>query len=130
MLNNQVELWEFMLACIKLRVVMVPTTTQMTSGDLEDRVTPTFPRLTRCLLRLALPEPHRGGTAPAMESGMSTHYVRIIESNMARPAVYPVEAIADASEMLAGCVRGEGRVEVWSVDPRTTYGDPIKVLEA
>ena len=28
-----------MLACIKLRVVMVPTTTQMTSGDLEDRVT-------------------------------------------------------------------------------------------
>ena len=39
MLNNQVELWEFMLACIKLRVVMVPTTTQMTSGDLEDRVT-------------------------------------------------------------------------------------------
>lgn len=38
MLNNQVELWEFMLACIKLRVVMVPTTTQMTSADLEDRV--------------------------------------------------------------------------------------------
>ncbi|MEW1964718.1 AMP-binding protein [Micrococcus sp. NPDC078436] len=38
MLNNQVELWEFMLACIKLRVVMIPTTTQMTSADLEDRV--------------------------------------------------------------------------------------------
>lgn len=38
MLNNQVELWELMLACIKLRAVMVPTTTQMTSADLADRV--------------------------------------------------------------------------------------------
>ena len=38
MLDNQVELWELMLACIKLRVVMVPTTTQMTSADLADRV--------------------------------------------------------------------------------------------
>ena len=28
MLNNQVELWEVMLACIKLGAVMVPTTTQ------------------------------------------------------------------------------------------------------
>ena len=38
MLDNQVELWELMLACIKLRVVMVPTTTQMTATDLADRV--------------------------------------------------------------------------------------------
>lgn len=39
MLNNQVELWESMLACIKLEAVMVPTTTQMGPADLEDRVT-------------------------------------------------------------------------------------------
>ena len=39
MLNNQVELWEAMLACIKLEAVMVPTTTQMGPADLEDRVT-------------------------------------------------------------------------------------------
>ena len=38
MLDNQVELWELMLACIKLRAVMVPTTTQMTATDLADRV--------------------------------------------------------------------------------------------
>ncbi|MBD2762667.1 AMP-binding protein [Kocuria sp. cx-116] len=39
MLNNQVELWEAMLACIKIEAVMVPTTTQMGPADLEDRVT-------------------------------------------------------------------------------------------
>lgn len=38
MLNNQVELWEIMLACIKLGAVMVPTTTQMGPSDLRDRV--------------------------------------------------------------------------------------------
>lgn len=34
MLNNQVELWECMLACIKLGAVMIPTTTQMGPTDL------------------------------------------------------------------------------------------------
>ena len=38
MLGNQVELWETMLACIKMGVVLVPTTTQMGSTDLADRV--------------------------------------------------------------------------------------------
>ncbi|WP_315942989.1 AMP-binding protein [Nesterenkonia marinintestina] len=38
MLNNQVELWEVMLACIKLGAVMVPTTTQMGPADLQDRI--------------------------------------------------------------------------------------------
>lgn len=38
MLDNQVELWELMLACIKLQAVMVPTTTQMGPVDLQDRV--------------------------------------------------------------------------------------------
>lgn len=39
MLGNQVELWETMLACIKLGVVLVPTTTQMSAFELQDRVT-------------------------------------------------------------------------------------------
>ncbi|MCC9067501.1 AMP-binding protein [Arthrobacter cryoconiti] len=38
MLGNQVELWELMLACIKLGVVMIPTTTMMGPADLADRV--------------------------------------------------------------------------------------------
>lgn len=39
MLNNQVELWESMLAAIKLGAVLIPTTTQMGAYDLQDRVT-------------------------------------------------------------------------------------------
>ncbi|QCB95722.1 AMP-dependent synthetase [Arthrobacter sp. PAMC25564] len=38
MLGNQVELWELMLAGIKLGIVMIPTTTLMGSADLLDRV--------------------------------------------------------------------------------------------
>ncbi|MGP5318587.1 AMP-binding protein [Arthrobacter rhombi] len=38
MLGNQVELWEIMLAAIKLGIVMIPTTTQMGPADLADRV--------------------------------------------------------------------------------------------
>lgn len=39
MLDNQVELWESMLAAIKLGAVLIPTTTQMGAYDLQDRVT-------------------------------------------------------------------------------------------
>ncbi|WP_147104798.1 AMP-binding protein [Nesterenkonia populi] len=39
MLGNQVELWEAMLAGIKLGAVLIPTTTQMGPADLQDRVT-------------------------------------------------------------------------------------------
>ncbi|MEH0109477.1 AMP-binding protein [Tersicoccus sp. MR15.9] len=38
MLGNRVELWELMLAGIKLGVVLIPTTTQMGPADLRDRV--------------------------------------------------------------------------------------------
>lgn len=38
-LGNQVELWETMLAAIKLGAVLIPTTTQMGPEDLQDRVT-------------------------------------------------------------------------------------------
>jgi acetyl-CoA synthetase len=38
MLPNRVELWEAMLACIKLGAVMVPTTMLVSGADLEDRM--------------------------------------------------------------------------------------------
>ena len=38
MLGNQVELWETMLAGMKLGIVLIPTTTQMGAADLQDRV--------------------------------------------------------------------------------------------
>ncbi|MGG5174407.1 AMP-binding protein [Pseudarthrobacter sp. J1763] len=38
MLGNQLELWELMLAGIKLGIVMIPTTTLMGPADLRDRV--------------------------------------------------------------------------------------------
>src|ERR687889_461922 len=38
MLGNQVELWELLLACIKLGVVVIPATTLLGTEDLVDRV--------------------------------------------------------------------------------------------
>ena len=38
MLGNQVELWETLLAAIKLGVVVTPATTLLTTADLQDRV--------------------------------------------------------------------------------------------
>lgn len=38
MLNNQVELWETMLAVMKLGAVIMPTTTALGPGDLVDRI--------------------------------------------------------------------------------------------
>ncbi|HET8588094.1 MAG TPA: AMP-binding protein [Nakamurella sp.] len=38
MLGNQVELWEAILACIKLGAVIIPASTLLASADLRDRV--------------------------------------------------------------------------------------------
>ncbi|MCS5734456.1 AMP-binding protein [Herbiconiux daphne] len=38
MLGNRVELWESMLAIMKLGAVILPTTTLLSKGDLEDRI--------------------------------------------------------------------------------------------
>src|SRR6478735_7566858 len=38
MLGNQVELWESMLAAIKLGAVVIPATTLLAAGDLRDRI--------------------------------------------------------------------------------------------
>jgi len=45
MLPNCVELWETMLACMKLGAVIVPATLQLTIADLEDRVARGMTRL-------------------------------------------------------------------------------------
>jgi acetyl-CoA synthetase len=37
-LGNQVELWEIMLACIRVGAVMIPATTLLTESDLADRI--------------------------------------------------------------------------------------------
>ncbi len=39
MLGNEIALWEVMLAGMKLGVVIIPSTTQLTSADLSDRIT-------------------------------------------------------------------------------------------
>ena len=38
MMGNQVELWETLLGCIKLGIVVIPATTLLTSADLNDRI--------------------------------------------------------------------------------------------
>jgi acetyl-CoA synthetase len=38
MLANQIELWETMLACIKLGVVVIPATTLLSAADVRDRI--------------------------------------------------------------------------------------------
>src|ERR687889_1041488 len=38
MLGNQVELWETLLACIKLGVVIIPASTLLSTADLVDRI--------------------------------------------------------------------------------------------
>ena len=38
MLGNQVELWETMLACMKLGAVVIPATTLLAAADISDRV--------------------------------------------------------------------------------------------
>ena len=39
MLGNQIELWEFTLAAIKIGVVLVPSAFQLTEQDIRDRIT-------------------------------------------------------------------------------------------
>src|SRR6201989_49574 len=39
LLGNVVPLWETMLAAIRLGAVVIPATTQLTSGDVDDRIT-------------------------------------------------------------------------------------------
>ncbi|MGE0314545.1 MAG: AMP-binding protein [Lautropia sp.] len=48
MLGNQVEMWELMLAAIKIGVVVIPATVQLTGDDLQDRLYRGRVRLVAC----------------------------------------------------------------------------------
>lgn len=67
---------------------------------------------------------------------MSTpHHIRVTESNATgRPwfGSYPSKAAAlrAAKGALGGCHKGEGRVEVYDVNPREADADPVKTLRA
>ena len=77
MMGNQVELWETLLACIKLGVVVIPATTLLTPDDLRDRITrgsvrhvvtatvdaPKFADVTGSYTRIAVGDPVAGWTA-------------------------------------------------------------------
>ena len=75
MLGNQVELWESMLAVIKLGAVVMPTTTAAGPGDLVDRM-------------------ERGGARAVVTNASEVHkfehvpgdYVRIAVGSTSRPA--------------------------------------------
>ena len=63
------------------------------------------------------------------------HHIRVTEGNAtARPwfGSYPSKAAAlrAAKEALAGCRKGEGRVEVYDVNPREVDADPVKTFRA
>jgi hypothetical protein len=63
------------------------------------------------------------------------HHIRVTEGNSTgRPwfGSYPSKAAAfrAAKEALGGCRKGEGRVEVYDVNPREVDADPIKTFRA
>lgn len=65
---------------------------------------------------------------------MSPHWIRVNESRNTRPwfGSYKsrAEAFRAAKEALGGCHKGEGRVDVFDVNPREVDAAPIKVLRA
>ncbi len=74
MLGNQIELWEIILAAIKLGAVIIPASTLLTADDLDDRVrrgsagfvvardvdAPKFRRVPGTFLRIAVGRPVEG----------------------------------------------------------------------
>ncbi len=74
MLGNQLELWEVILACIKLGAVIIPASTLLNTSDLQDRVrrggarfvvarsvdAPTFRGVQGTFIRIAVGEPVLG----------------------------------------------------------------------
>ena len=86
MLGNQVELWETLLACIKLGVVVIPATTLLTSADLDDRISrggvghvvvasadaPKFEDVPGGYTRIAIGDPVQGWTSYADSHSVAT----------------------------------------------------------
>ena len=99
MLGNQVELWESMLAAMKLGAVIVPTTTALKSADLDDRIT-------RSRVRAVIANPADAGKFDAIAG----NYIRI--------AVGRVLGWASYSDAHAA-------TEVVSFDTLTAPSDPL-----
>ena len=65
------------------------------------------------------------------------YYARMIEGTGHDARIYDLAATTRGAayrearqDYLGGCRVGEGRVELYDVDPRTTLADPFEVIEA
>src|SRR5262249_44154151 len=88
MLGNVVPLWETMLALIKLRAVIVPTTTLIRGDDLEDRLVrgavkavvadaalaEHFNEVHAPMIRISVGGPHAGWTSFDASDAQSPHF--------------------------------------------------------
>ena len=95
MLGNQVELWETLLACIKLGVVVIPATTLLTPADLDDRITrgkvvhvvtasadaAKFEGVAGSYTRIAVGDPVPGWTAYGDSSRAATAFVPAVPAS-------------------------------------------------
>src|ERR687889_859530 len=96
MLGNQVELWETLLACIKLGVVIIPASTLLSTADLVDRVerghvshvvarsvdTPTFADVPGAWTRIAVGDDVKGW----LSYGASFEHLETFEPEVATRA--------------------------------------------
>jgi acetyl-CoA synthetase len=99
MLGNQVELWESMLAVMKLGAVIVPTTTAVGPADLVDRIT-------------------RGGARHVVCNAADVGKFDQVPGDHTRISVGPAEGWAD--------LRGAADLEHAPVEhPGTAPGDPL-----
>jgi acetyl-CoA synthetase len=99
MLGNQVELWESMLAVMKLGAVIVPTTTAVGPADLEDRIT-------------------RGGARHVVCNAADVGKFDQVPGDYTRISVGPAEGWAD--------LRAAADLEHAPVEhPGTAPGDPL-----
>ncbi|GIJ50357.1 AMP-dependent synthetase [Virgisporangium aliadipatigenens] len=99
MLGNQVELWESMLAVMKLGAVILPTTTAVTAADLADRIA-------------------RSGARHVICNAADTERLRTVPGAVTRISVGPAGGWADLREAAA---------QDWApvAHPRTAVDDTL-----
>ena len=101
MLGNQVELWETMLAAMKLGAVVIPATTLLTADDLADRI-------------------ERGGVRHVVTSADATAKFEGAGSGWTKVSVGPAEGWLDYADA-AGA-------EPYAGDEKATNGDDTLLL--
>ncbi|MGY1638553.1 AMP-binding protein [Geodermatophilus sp. SYSU D00742] len=99
MLGNQVELWESMLAIMKLGAVIMPTTTALGPNDLTDRV-------------------DRGGARHVLCNAADTAKFDSVPGDYTRLSVGPADGWADLRE-------ADGTDAAPAAHPGTAPGDPL-----